>query len=310
MSAPGTVGLRRWWAQHLGARPDPAGVWQVREHPGYPGFALRGTFRTLSLTSYGSSLHAELFQPEHGAAGSLVVVPFYDTPPVFGFDSPRTRRNGRRSRFPLGTALAARGLSVLAVPWWFEQTAVADPRTATATGLAGRYGPAADLHEQTHTMTALGRSIGDLMLAVRAVREEGFAASGHLGTFGHSLGGKLALHLGALDPRVDVVAAHEPGVGFAFSNWDAPWYLGSEVPAGRDQDEIVSLVAPRPLLIAGGGDSDGQHNRHLIDVAAGQWPEHHGPELLFHNAGHPMPEHVVEACSTWLHRRITGNNSS
>lgn len=310
MHREGGAHLRRWWQQHLGSCPDPAGEWSIADHSGYQGFGVRGRFRTLSLTSYGSRLEAELFQPRDAAPGALVIVPFYDTPTVFGFDSPRTRRSGRRPRHPIGTALAAAGLCVLAVPWWFEVTAAQNTESAEATNLAGRYGPAAEHHHQNHSMTPLGRSVGDLMLAVRAVREEGLAAPGRLGVFGHSLGGKLSLHLGALDPQVDAVACHEPGIGFGYSNWDAPWYLGTQIPTERDQDEIVSLVAPRPLLIGGGGDSDGQHNRYLADRVAPHWPEQRGPDLLFHNGGHPVPEHVLAACCTWLRGHLVTSPGS
>ncbi|MGC0251290.1 hypothetical protein [Pseudactinotalea sp. Z1748] len=301
----GNEELRGWWRRHLGAQPDPHGHWRTTEHPGRPGLGVPGTFRTLSLRSHGSTLDCELFQPEGGAEGAVVIVPFYDTPSVFGFESARTRRSGRLPRYPLGPALARAGLSVLAVPWWFETDAADDDAAAAATSLAERYGPPAARHARALPMTALGRSIGDLMLAVHAVLREGLADPDRLGVFGHSLGGKLALHLGALDPQVDAVACHEPGLGFAFSNWSDPWYLGAEIPENRDQDQIVGLVAPRPLLLIGGGDSDGEHNYHLVEGATGAWPEGPEPQLLFHNNGHIMPAHVLAACTAWLHERLT-----
>ncbi len=295
---------RRWWQDHLGARPDPHGQWHLTDHPGYAGFEVPGRFRTLSLRSYGSTLDAEFFRPDHASPGAVVIVPFYDAPSVFGRPSPRTERTGRVPRHPLGTGLARAGLSVLAVPWWFEARATQHPEAARATDLAGRYGPPARDHAERLPMTALGRSVGDLMLAVRAVLAEGLAEQGRLGVFGHSLGGKLSLHLGALDPQVDAVASHEPGLGFAYSNWSDPWYLGEHVPADRDQDELAALVAPRPLLLAGGGDSDGEHNRHLLDGVSPAWPEGTGPEVLLHNNGHPMPGHVLAACASWLHHHL------
>lgn len=295
---------RRWWREHLGAEPDPHGQWTLADHPGYAGFEVAGRFRTVSLSSYGSTLDAALFQPDDGVAGAVVIVPFYDTPSVFGRPSPRTERTGRIPRHPLGTGLARAGLSVLAVPWWFETRATKRPDTAHATDLAGRYGPPAQEHTARLSITPLGRSVGDLMLAVRALLEEELAEPGRLGVLGHSLGGKLALHLGALDARVDAVASHEPGLGFAFSNWRDAWYLGEKVPADRDQDELAALVAPRPLLWAGGGDSDGEHNRHLLDGVAAAWSKATKPEVLVHNNGHPMPAHVVAACSWWLHDHL------
>src|SRR5690625_6759871 len=81
-------------------------------------------------------------------------------------------------------------------------------------------------------MTGLGRSIGDLMLAVSALQDSGLTGEDRLAVFGHSLGGKLAMHLAALDPRLDAGAAHEPGLGFAHSNWTDPWYLDGALPEG------------------------------------------------------------------------------
>ncbi|MGC0273918.1 prolyl oligopeptidase family serine peptidase [Pseudactinotalea sp. Z1739] len=305
MEALGNDQLREWWLDHLGARPDPQGYWQISDPSAHPDIGTPGKFRTLSLNSYGSALDAELFQPEGGLAKTVVIVPFYDAASVFGLESARTRISGKVPQHPLGPALARARLSVLAVPWWFETDAADDDAAAAATSLAERYGPAAARHARTLPMTALGRSIGDLMLAVRAVLQEGLADPDRLGVFGHSLGGKLSLHLGALDPHVNAVACHEPGLGFAFSNWSDPWYLGSKIPADRDQDEIVELVAPRPLLLVGGGDSDGEHNRHLIDGVTHLWGDVVVPQWLHHNGGHPMPAHVLAACTAWLHESLT-----
>lgn len=293
--------VREWWVRHLGARPDPAGSWVLRDHPGHS-IETPGRFRQLDLHTYGAVLEAVLFEPDERVG--TVVVPFYDTASVFGEHSPRTRLTGRLPQAPLGPALARAGLSVLAVPWWFEQEALAAP-TRGSEDLAGRYGPAATKHAVSLPMTALGRSVGDLMLAVRALLDAGLAERGSIATFGHSLGGKLALHLGALDEHVDVVACHEAGIGFRHSNWDAPWYLGNDIPAGRDQDELVGLVAPRPLLVAGGGDADGEHNRHLLDEVSDCWPEDEGPQVLFHDHGHQPPQHVVDACASWLRDQLS-----
>ena len=257
------------------------------------------------LSSFDSELTAELLWPSSAPHSDvLVVVPFYDTPSVFGEPTGRTRL---QSRDPLinahGLQLAAAGHAVLAVPWWFELQAAADPATADEPELAGRYGPTAAQHRTIRPMTALGRSIGDLMLTVSALHESGLADGMRLAAFGHSLGAKLAMHLAALDERIEFAVAHEPGLGFAHANWDAPWYLDGGVPDGRDQDELPGLVAPRPFLLAGGGASDGVHNRELARSAAGRWPGAGELDLLFHDSGHPLPRHLMAAISEWLRER-------
>ncbi len=298
-----TSSPREWWAEWLGAARDPDGTWELGDVRPHTGHGPPGELQQLTLRSFGSELVAQLYRPTGAAPGALVLLPFYETTSVLGSGSARTR-----GRDPWAQAhalhLGSSGLSVLAVPWWFEQVAAADPRTAAATSLDERYRPAAELHHRTQRMTALGRSVGDLVLAVDAALATGLAEPGRLGAFGHSLGAKLALHLTALDPRVDAAAVHEPGLGLAHSNWGDPWYLGTRVPRERDHDELLGLVAPRPFLLAGGGDSDGAHNRSLVERAGEHWPTGRAPDLLHHNGGHALPRHVMAAIGSWLADRL------
>lgn len=293
---------RRWWRDWLGAEPDPGGSWRlgaVRE-PLHP--EMRGPIQQIALSSYGSELICEFHRPTGvPPSGVVVVVPFYDTPPLFGEPSERTRRAGRDPALgAYALRLAEVGHAVLAVPWWFEQVCAADPTTTHADSLEGRYGPAAGRHRREQPMTGLGRSTGDLMLAVTALQDSGLAGDDHLAVFGHSLGGKLSMHLAALDTRLDAGVAHEPGLGLAHSNWTDPWYLDGALPDGRDHDELLGLVAPRSFLLAGGGDGDGMHNLELFRSARSRWPEETGLDLLLHDGGHPLPGHVMAGIREWL----------
>ncbi|MDN5899923.1 MAG: hypothetical protein L0H74_07635, partial [Brachybacterium sp.] len=266
----------------------------------------RGEIHQLEITSFGTELTCELLIPHDVPhSGLVVVVPFYDTPSVLGEPTVRTRLAGKDPAAGAhGLQLAEAGHAVLAVPWWFEHIAAADSSTAGAGPLDARYGRAAERHRREQPMTALGRSVGDLMLAVTALEEAGLAPGARLAAFGHSLGGKLALHLAALDTRIDAAAAHEPGLGFAHSNWADPWYLDGDLPLDRDQDELLGLVAPRPFLLAGGGDGDGVHTLDLFRTARRNWPDERGLDLLLHDGGHPMPPHVMAAVGAWFQERL------
>lgn len=299
--------VRRWWADHLGAAVDPHGTWQAG--PAVPAGRPAGTGwteRTVRLHSYGSELEATMLTPGPAgdtAGGPAVVVPFYDIETVLGRP---TRRSGSAVPDPsqaMGLRLAAAGLTVMAVPWWFE-TAVPDDAPGD---LAGRYGPPAERHREEQPMTALGRSVADLMLAVDALASLPSVDGRRIGVLGHSLGGKLALFLAALDRRITAAVVHEPGLGLAFSNWSDPWYLGERVPTDRDLDEVLALVAPRPVLLVGGGDSDGAHNRHLVERARRSWDGRPGLSLLEHDGGHPLVPHVLAACTEWLVDRLAGD---
>lgn len=301
-----TSSPRQWWIDHLGAEADPSGGWTLGPARQQQYGAASGQAAELTLHSFGSDLTASWFRPDNALPGALVLIPFYDAPPLFGLPSARTTLRGRDpNRGAHGSRLAEAGLSVLAVPWWFEHVAASDPATATAGSLQSRYSGAAEQHHRTMAVTALGRSLADLMLAVTAAHQEGLVgATGKLGVYGHSLGGKLAGHLAALDPRIDATVAHEAGWGFANSNWEAPWYFDEQIPTDRDQDDLLALIAPRPLLVAGGGDGDGEHNRDLIERAGAAWPEDASLELLLHNGGHPVPPHVLSGCAAWLRSRL------
>lgn len=296
---------RRWWQDRLGAEPDPQGRWRWGPSRDPEHADMHGTIQQLVLNSFGSELVCEFHRPAAVPSSAVVVVvPFYDAPPLFGERSERTRRAGRDPALgAYGLQLAQAGHAVLAVPWWFEQISAADPGTAGASSLQERYGPAAERHRREQTMTGLGRSIGDVRLAVTALLDSGRADGMRLAAFGHSLGGKLSMHLAALDTRIDLAAAHEPGLGFTHSNWTDPWYLDGALPEGREQDELLSLVAPRPFLLAGGGDSDGTHNLELFRSARLHWPEGEGLDLLLHDGGHPLPLHVMAGIREWLHVR-------
>lgn len=302
----GDVQGRVWWRDWLGAVRDPEGSFDV----GAPEPSGPGIHRcTVTLASYGAVLEAVLLvpdTPESAGRPAAVIVPFYEVGTVLGERTARTRDwTGERLRgYAYARHLVARGFAVLAVPWWFEQ--VANP-VAGATSLHERYGRPAALHTRTHSMTGLGRSVSDLMLAVDALVTIPGIDPARIGAFGHSLGAKLAMHLAALDVRIRATVAHEPGLGFAHSNWSDPWYLGSRVPTDRDQDGILRLVAPRPFLLAGGGDSDGPQNRELAERARDAWSDD-GLQTLYHDGGHAHPAHVLAACYAWLTSLLGGTD--
>jgi hypothetical protein len=103
-----------------------------------------------------------------------------------------------------------------------------------------------------------------------------------IGIVGHSYGGKWALFSGALSEAFAAVCVSDPGIVFDETrgnvNYWEPWYLGYEpgrpprkagIPTGenprtgpykrlvdekRDLHELIALVAPRPLFVAGGSE--------------------------------------------------------
>ena len=78
-----------------------------------------------------------------------------------------------------------------------------------------------------------------------------------IGATGHSLGGKETLYLAAFDERIAAAVASEGGVGFRFTNWNAPWYLGK----GIDKDTFP-LNHHQLLALAVGAKTIKMHQGH------------------------------------------------
>lgn len=117
-----------------------------------------------------------------------------------------------------------------------------------------------------------------------------------IGAFGHSLGAKEVLYLMAADPRVLCGVASEGGVSIPSTNWDAPWYLGKPPRLeGEDWDhhELISLIAPRSLLILGGergaGAADGSSSLATLAAAEKAWKLY---DPLFSSGTKDLPEHA------------------
>jgi pimeloyl-ACP methyl ester carboxylesterase len=129
----------------------------------------------------------------------------------------------------------------------------------------------------------------DLLLAQPDVDPE------RIGCIGHSLGGKEALYHAAFDERIKAAVGCEGGVGIAFSNWDAPWYLGPQVKSPdfkRDHQELLALVAPRALLIIGGESADGARSWPFVGCNLALWKLFGAEDrigLLRHAHGHDFP---------------------
>jgi hypothetical protein len=127
-----------------------------------------------------------------------------------------------------------------------------------------------------------------------------------LGAAGHSLGGKEVLYLAALDERVRAAASSEGGIGTRFSNWDAPWYLGSEIRRdgfAHEHHELLALVAPRPFLLVGGDSADGARSWPFIDAALpvyGLYEKTRRLGLFNHHQGHSVPAEAEQRIHEWL----------
>lgn len=132
-----------------------------------------------------------------------------------------------------------------------------------------------------------------------------------IGATGHSLGGKEALYLAAFDERISAAVASEGGVGFRFTNWEDPWYLGAGInrkdfPLNHHQ--LLALVAPRAFLVLAGENSspsasDGDRTWPFFEAALPVYRLHKGPArlgLFNHRQGHSIPPVAMMRMTEWL----------
>jgi len=271
-----------WWAWLRASPPlrNERGAWtKVSE-----------TAWVLETDSQGTQMDSRLVLSNAvDPADSVVVVPYYSVGRVLSADESRSEGEA------LGGPLLDRGFHVLAVPWWAEVEASA--LGSRAIDLQERYGPPAERGRQQASSLGLGRAVVDIMRVINSL--DALLPGKRVHIMGHSLGAKLALWTAALDLRISSLVMHEPGLGWQFSNWDAPWYLDGRIP-DVDLDSLLALVAPRPALYVGGGGFDGDANAELARSAVRMSGYSDWLSTLHHNAGHRMPPHVVAACVEWL----------
>ena len=152
----------------------------------------------------------------------------------------------------------------------------------------------------------MARMLWESQLAVDCLCRLPGVDTGRIGAIGHSLGAKEVLYLAAFDERVKSSVSSEGGVGFDFTNWDAPWYLGSEIRRGavpRTHDELLAIAAPRPFLLVGGDSADGKRSRPHIQAAQAVyrlWNEPVRLGLYNHGQGHSVPKAVMLRMIEWL----------
>jgi hypothetical protein len=152
----------------------------------------------------------------------------------------------------------------------------------------------------------MAKMLHDARRAVDVLESLPFVDPGRLGCIGHSLGGKEALYLAAFDERIRAAVSSEGGVGLAFSNWEAPWYLGSSIRIPRfplENHQVLALVTPRAFLLIGGGDADGARSWPFIEAVLPIYdilgvPRRAG--LFDHGKGHAVPPEAKERAYAWL----------
>ncbi|MBT4136873.1 MAG: prolyl oligopeptidase family serine peptidase, partial [Candidatus Latescibacteria bacterium] len=139
----------------------------------------------------------------------------------------------------------------------------------------------------------------DLLLAQTNIDPE------RVGVMGHSLGGKMSFYAGCLDERFKAIVASDFGMGWSFTNWDAPWYLGDQITHpdfSLAHHQLLALSAPKPFFLFG-GEADRPATWQYLEEARKVYTLYDKPNnigFFDHASGHRPTEESLHIAYEWL----------
>ena len=167
------------------------------------------------------------------------------------------------------------------------------------------------LHADYPEWSGVGKLIADTKLLVDLCEADDRVDSDRIGMVGHSLGGKIALCAGSLDPRVKVILASDPGLCWHRTNWHDPWYWGKERAemlreAGEEHVDFLAAAAPKPFCLLA-GEFDNDESRQLLYDLEGYKDCPERILVVDHRSGHRPPQYAAEAGYCFVDRWL-GND--
>ncbi|MFL5244533.1 MAG: alpha/beta hydrolase family protein [Gemmataceae bacterium] len=167
-------------------------------------------------------------------------------------------------------------------------------------------GQAKALEKRRPGWTGMGKMTFDAARCVDFLETLPHVDKDKIGCLGFSLGAKEVLYAMAFEPRYKAGVFNEGGIGLRMSNWTDPWYLTEKMKKHIPQMEhhqLLALVAPRPFLILGGEDADGDASWPFIDAVLPVYRllnagDHVG--LFNHKGKHTFPKEARQIAYRWL----------
>jgi len=288
--------LREKWVKLLGSPYGKGFVPEFKVVESFRESTYDGTLGYLGV-ELGGSEKVLVMRPAGAGTRKLpvVIVPFYDV------DAPAGRNLGGRNFAGPGVRSFAylavqRGYMAVAIRWFGE-------------GYGESYTEAvANLAERHPGCTGLGKWVWDAQRLVDFLQAREDVDQDRIAMMGHSLGGKMTLYAAALDPRIRVAVASEPGMGLGYSNYEDYWYWGErlkELPAGTDQHELLGMMAPRPFLLIAGDSADGDRSMAYLDAARPLYGVN-GLGFINHRSGHSPTLDSVRRAMDWVEHWFDG----
>ena len=169
-----------------------------------------------------------------------------------------------------------------------------------------------------------GKVVQDLQQALDFLVELPEVDAEHIGTIGHSLGGRDSMEIAAFDPRIKAVVMSCGGnLSYQPQLWQDAAAQRSFATQGRLNSQGMSTnfflqaIAPRAFLgILALNDYLTDYPSNLIDAARPfrsyydmllgekKLPESDRLQILLHSAGHDAPLEVRQAAYAWLERQL------
>jgi len=186
------------------------------------------------------------------------------------------------------------------------------------------------VYERFGRWAGLSRMVWDVRQQARFLASHPNVDNKRMGFIGSSLSAKTALYVAAFAPEIQAVTSIDPHVPLwdGGTNYEAPWYLDADrkfndirtpeqtvrsLLKGHDHDELLTLAAPKPVLIIGGNDkqhSDTKTTIPLIEKAAQTYRQHKAEDhLRFHllNTGHtPVHPQIDPLWQAFFNRFLRG----
>ena len=167
-------------------------------------------------------------------------------------------------------------------------------------------GQAAALEKRRPGWTGLGKMTFDASRCVDFLETLPNVDRERVGCIGHSLGAKEVLYAMAFEPRYKAGVFSEGGIGLRMSNWTDAWYLTEKMKPHipeMENHQVLALVAPRPFLVVGGDDADGDKSWAFIKEVLPVYQLLGAGDrvgLVNHKQKHTFPKEARRTAYRWL----------
>ena len=230
------------------------------------------------------------------------IVPFYHPDAMAGVDLVNKKPIVEAKNVQFGLHLVRQGY-VVVCPEAFPFNTVPEPLVNK--GFAWWQEASEKILQDNPRWTGIGKLIWDTSRAVDLLLSLENIDSNRIVIIGHSLGGKMAFCTGAFDQRIKAVIASDFGIGWDFTNWDAPWYFGKQIHEEGfkfQNHQLLAMIAPRPFFLIA-GLYDRPESWQYINEAKKIYRLYQKEELVGmhdHATGHRPPEEAVDIAYQWL----------